>query len=145
MDEVDSIEETYQISAKVRPFDPDFDTPFLYSTWRNSAYYGIDKKDREEPKEAFRLLTQEIKKILKFAKVRVACADNNPTHIMGYVVFTGNHLDWIYIKEDYRRMGIATLICPKNIKTFTDKPTKLGRSILEKKMKENDHAATEKG
>ncbi len=141
MDEASSLDqEPYSVSITVRPFDEQQDQAFIYSTWRNSQFYGNKEAHTESPKVVFKEMTKEIKHILKKATVKVACLDYDPRIIVGYVVYTDAHLDWVYIKEDYRRVGIASMLIPKTIKSVTNKPTKIGKSILEKKLKENADA-----
>lgn len=122
----------------VRPFETDLDQAFIYATWRNSMYYGSREYKAREPKEAFKELTQEIRDILRHAKVRIACLEDAPTVIIGYCVFTDAHLDWVYVKEDFRQRGVGTLLVPKDIRTYTEMRTKIGNAILEKKQGEEN-------
>lgn len=129
------------VSIVVRDFYPDWDSACIYATWRNSAYYGVPR-GTECPKGFFSNLTQKIKEILKTAKVRIACLSDDPSIIIGYSVVSGTHLDWIYVKTEYRHMGIGKMLFPKDIETVTDHFTKIGRVIAEKKnlkTKEKSH------
>jgi len=120
------------IRVVVRDFYPDLDSACIYATWRNSAYYGVPR-GTEDPKLFFSDLTQKIKEILPHATVRIACLESDPATILGYSVTTGTHLDWIYVKVDYRSMGIGKMLMPKNIETVTNHLTKIGKVIIEKK------------
>lgn len=126
-----------------RSFIPDMDEAFVYATWRNSKYYGTPGlKKSGDSKEIFRQLTSDIRKILINARVNLACLQDDATFIVGYAVYTNTHLNWVYVRDDYRKNGIATLLVPKNIETFPTEPTKIGMSILQKKNKENEEDGT---
>jgi GNAT superfamily N-acetyltransferase len=136
-----------EVKVVLRDFYPDLDSACIYATWRNSAYYGVPR-GTEDAKEFFADLTQKIKDILPGAKVRVACLEDDPSTILGYSVATGTHLDWIYVKVEYRHMGIGNMLMPKDIETVTDRFTKIGRVIFEKKnlkTKEKQDAPKEAG
>lgn len=134
---VDEVDQLNDVSVVKRAFIPHLDQAFIYATWRNSRYYGCEDLKHKDTKKTFKDLTNQIKETLKTAQVHVACLEKAPDVIIGYVVFTGTHLDWVYVKDSFRKMGIASLLMPKTITSFTNQPTKIGRSILEKKNKEN--------
>lgn len=120
-----------------RPFNPQLDKNCIYALWRNSSFYSNNTK-RYGPATTHTIKikkqqTERIRKILQNAQVRVACLEDDPNIIIGYVVYTRDHLDWIYIKPDYRRQGIASMITPRDIETFTDETTKIGQKIIDKK------------
>jgi hypothetical protein len=84
--------------------------------------------------------TAKIKDILKDAEVRIACLEDAPEVIVGYSVFSGTHLYFIYVKDGFRLKGIGALLAPKKIDTVSKELTKVGRIIVNKKnLKENDH------
>lgn len=121
------------LTIKLRSFDRDADQAFIYSSWRNQAYYSAYEPPLDAPKAFFKELTDKIKDILDTAHIIVACLEISPQTIVGYSVSTGPHLNWVYVKEAYRKAGIGTLLVPKNIETFTNHLTKIGRVIAEKK------------
>lgn len=117
----------------VRKFDREADQACVFATWRNSAYYGCARKT-PEAKEFFKKWTIKIREILKSAHVRVACLEDDPQTIIGYAVATGTHLEWIYVKVEYRNKGIGAMLMPKNIETVTNHLTKIGAVIAQKKQ-----------
>ncbi len=134
-----------EVRIILRDFNPDTDTPMIFATWRNSAFYGVPRRTNDA-KAFFKHKTKEIKEILKTATVRMACHEEDPMTIVGYSVVTGNHLDWIYVKVDYRMKGIGSLLMPKNIETVTDYVTTIGDEILKKKniiLKEKEDGTRE--
>lgn len=96
----------------IRDIEQEKDLPFIYATWRNSWYYGLKDKPKDSPKLAFIKQTVKIREILKDASTRIACLQDDLSIIIGYVVFTGSNLDWIYVKKSYRNKGIGKLLMP---------------------------------
>lgn len=132
-----SIEE---IKIVLRPFIPDLDQACVYSTWRNSAFYGVPRRTAESKSLAektriafFKGMTRDIREILKSATVRIACFEDDPGMILGYSVAIGSHLNWIYVKVEYRLKGIGRMLMPKDILTVTNHLTKIGEVIVDKK------------
>jgi hypothetical protein len=115
----------------IRDFKPETDSPIIYSSWRNSLWYD-EKRDERLANEFYYKATQGIKKLLAQSntKVRIACAKDEPDFIAGYAVMTGNHLEFCYIKINYRKKGIATLLA-KNCTSFAHPSTKIGKKIAE--------------
>lgn len=124
------------VNIVLRTYHPESDEGFIYSTWRNSSYYGSGVHQGGADK-FFKKQTAKIKQILKDALIFIACLEDDPMTIIGYSVTTGTHLDWIYVKpgEDdcFRKKGIATMLMPKTIQTVTHQLTKIGREIVIKK------------
>lgn len=135
-------ESPVDVKIVIRDFDQQRDEACIYSTWRNSAYYTASKLPDGDPKAFFSRVSKIIKTILETAKVRIACLLDSPQTIIGYSVSTGDHLNWIYVKESYRNIGVATMLWPKEIKTVTCYMTKMGAKIADKKkieIKENEN------
>lgn len=135
-----------ELEVILRPYNKTTDEAYIYSSWQNQSYYSpVERREQLSDKEerirrsAF-LKTQSTKicDVLKSSIIRIACLKDSPIVIIGYSVSTQDHLDWIYVKDSYRNKGIGKMLLPKNIKTFTNDLTKLGKIILDKKnLKEN--------
>lgn len=132
------MDEVSCLNIIARAYSADTDQAFVYTTWRNGMYYGSKEMKKRDPKIAFKELTREIKDILKNATVRIACLEESPDVIVGYVVFTNKHLDWVYVKEEFRKQGVASLMVPKGILTVTPRITKIGQAIFKNKQGEED-------
>jgi GNAT superfamily N-acetyltransferase len=127
-----------EVRVVCRPFDAKTDSGFVYSSWRNSAFYGASPPLREDAATFFHKQTEWIAHTLWDAKVHIACLEDSPNTIVGYSVVTGDHLDWVYVKPDYREKGIATMLIPPKVTSYTSFTTKIGRAILKKRqVKEN--------
>lgn len=120
-------------SVIIRPFNKEEDQAMIYSTWRNSSYYSAVKRPEGIARKVFKQKSIDINTILNNATIRIACLEDSPLTIIGYSISSGDHLNWIYVKDDYRRKGIATLLLPKNIKTVTEELTQIGKYLTDKK------------
>lgn len=117
----------------LRDFDKERDQAFIYASWRNGWFYSNIKKPDLPDNEVFRDKTAQIKQILNKAAIKIACLDETPNVIIGYSIATGTHLDWIYVKVEYRNKGIGALLMPKNIETVTKDLTDIGKCLVKKK------------
>lgn len=129
----DSIGDASDVIVSGRPFNPANDEAFIYSTWRNGLFYGSLKKDEYNADEFFPAQTAKIKQILSNSIVRIACIKDAPDVILGYAVFTGDyHLEWIFVKLQFRGKRIATFLTPR-MNTVSEDLTKIGAAIVKKK------------
>lgn len=127
-------EHSDSVRVIIRPFDPNRDQAFIYSSWRNAAYYGLPKEKRPgDATEFFKRKSISIRDILANAKVRMACLAHDPNTVVGYAVSTGTHLDFVYVKVEYRNQGIAKILVPNIVQTYTNNLTKIGQAIVNKK------------
>lgn len=114
----------------IRKYNPDEDNKLIFSTWRNAVWYDTHTLD-EMDQAFYRWKTKEIKTILNLPdiEVRVACSQNNKDHIIGYSVMNKNKIEFVYIKVDYRKEGIATLLT-KDFSRVAKPTTKIGMAII---------------
>lgn len=120
-----------------RAFDPETDTALIYATWRNSLWFD-EKRDERGSGQFFTDATKMIRSILKrpTVSVRIACDKDSPIDgILGYSVIDGTNLEFVYVKVNFRKAGIATLLT-KGITSWSKPATKIGRKIEEKKKSE---------
>ena len=113
----------------IRDIEPT-DSSFLFSTWKNSLYYT--KPYRHIPRDIYNYSYDAvITKILNRpnVEVKVACLDANTDIILGYIAYEPKILHWIYVKEDWRRLGIAKRLFPAGIKASTH-ITELGSALM---------------
>jgi hypothetical protein len=109
----------------------------VYACWRNNLWGEKELGDERTPEstEFYTNLTKQIRETLKNAEVRIACLSHFPDVIIGYSVMTKKHLHWVFVKPEYRKTGVATLLT-KGFKTYDEPMTKIGKAILEKKNEE---------
>lgn len=130
-DEVGTMED---VMVAGRDYMPGVDDAFIYSTWRNGLYYGhLSKSDLPPAEEFFAAQTRKIKDFLNYASIRMACIKDAPDVILGYAVFTGDlHLEWIFVKQQFRGKGIGNFLTVK-MKSVSPELTKTGAAIVKKK------------
>ncbi len=111
----------------------DSDRNFILATWLKGLRYGNDWFEAIDSKIYFDFYHKVIETILARpdAQVRVACLREDPDVILGYSVYAGNRLDWVFCKKEWRSIGIAKSLVPKEI-TMVSHLTSLGKSILRK-------------
>ena len=78
-----------------------------------------EKRDPKEADEFYRSASEKIAKAIKRpgTEVRVACLADDPDMLLGWSVLHGTHLEFVYVKFDYRGKGIGKLLA-KNAATF---------------------------
>jgi ribosomal protein S18 acetylase RimI-like enzyme len=118
--------------AIIREANTGSDHAFLYSTWRNALWYA-EKRDPKEADSFYKTQSDEIAKILRSddARTKIACLGDDSDMLLGWAVFLGTHLKFVYVKIDYRGKGIGKLLT-KGFKTFDEPQTKIGKSLKEK-------------
>lgn len=128
------------------------DESFLYKTWLDGLKYGntqnkLDKDVNQENEHWFKYSFEELeyshfcakyRKIIKHiiskpnTKVRIACLIDDPDTIIGYIITEPQILHWVYVRNDWRNIGIARDLIPDNI-TYVTHLTKPGIAIKRKR------------
>ena len=135
----------------VRPYDKDIDFTFIISSWCNGAYYGSPTPVELPKKDFFRIISNEVFKNLKSSKVLVACLKDDYDALVGFCAISGSCLEWIYVKDLYRKQGIGSLLLKNQTIDDLNKSniTKLGLNLLETHpnfgKKENQDGSREDG
>jgi len=117
------------------------DEAFIMSTWLKGLLFGGDGIWRKIPSDIYysnqhkimeRILTSPV------TKVKVACLREDADVILGYAVYRQaaevTVLDWVFVKRDWRSIGIAKSLCPPKIDSVTFL-SRVGEAILAKKAK----------
>lgn len=95
------------------------DEAFVYSTWLRGLYYGNDWFRKIDKKSFFDKYRFVVKHLLSNSNVDVVCLVSDPDVVVGYSVYSGNTLHWVYIKRDWRGRGISKALIPKGIECVT--------------------------
>lgn len=113
----------------------DHDVPFIHSTWLKSLRYGNDWFKQIDQKAYFREYNKVIDRILAkpTTLIKIAHLADDPEIILGYAIFEPGVsretiLHWVYVKQAWRRIGIARLLIPDNVGTITHL-TKMGHML----------------
>lgn len=110
------------------------DYNFILATWLRGLYYG-DSWFKEIPKQLFMESYQKVIVALLNTpglQVKVSCLKEDPDVILGYAVYKGSTLHWVYVKSNWRRIGIMKSLVPNYTTTITHL-TKLGLSLLKRR------------
>jgi GNAT superfamily N-acetyltransferase len=111
------------------------DHPFIYSTWLRNVYYDITESLRPNQDAYFKSQSAMISKLLQDDRTRVRVAGDtvDDLWIAGYSVSLANELHFIYVRKDFRKQGLATLLLKDLPITHVRTLTKIGADISEKK------------
>lgn len=98
------------------------DLSLIYSTWTKSLYFALYKEQEVDPVHTYYPnATRAIQSILERSNVAVACLEDQPDVVLGYCVFEGFVLRWIYMKKVWRKQGIAKkLIAYSGAKAYSN-------------------------
>lgn len=97
------------------------DHAFIYASWLQGLYYG-NYYFREIDKDIFfKHYNKVIEYLLnkKNSIVVISCLREDPDVILGYAVCEPTILHWVFIKEPWRKLGLARDIIPKETQVVT--------------------------
>lgn len=106
------------------------DANFVFATWLKGYYYG-SKATKTISKTSFMMEYHKvIENILSkpSTQVAVAALKDDPDVIIGYSVFDGPVLHWVFVKDGWRKMGIAASLTDLPFTVCTHQ-TELGHKI----------------
>lgn len=91
----------------IRDYEPTFDGPFIFDSWRRS-YIGQSPFTQFIPRKEFdREHSKVISKLIERSTPRIAVKTEDPDVIVGYIVFEPNILHYVYVKEAFRGFGMC--------------------------------------
>lgn len=94
----------------IRDYIPSMDDPLIYSSWTKNNWYSPKEPIQIPKAEWFKLKIKSIKQVLETSSVRVACLSDDPNVIAGYAILDQGRVLWVWVKDRYRRQGIAKLL-----------------------------------
>lgn len=106
------------------------DVGFVTDAWRESYYVGgpsVQYADRDDYR---RKMTAMFSEMLRDAAVLVACDSEDEDTLIGFAAHTKGTLHYVYIKADFRKMGIARALCERVAPTSYDFRTLAGERRL---------------
>ena len=109
------------------------DQGFIFATWLRGLRYGNSWFELIESVVYFKVYHDFIESILlrPTTTIKVACLKDDPEVILGYAVYSGPTLHWVFVKKAWRSIGIAKSLVPTNT-TIVTHMTNVGLSILKK-------------
>jgi len=102
------------------------DEGLIYATWLRSAYYGTPYFKLIEKNTFFDNYKKIVQYKLSVSNVVVSCLEEDPDVVLGYAVYSGEVLHWVYVKRAWRGLGIAKELVPPTCKVSTSL-TKVGK------------------
>lgn len=93
------------------------DIPFIYSTWLQSYFEdsslggSIDRSSIYY--ENYKLVIDHIL-ASKTSNTLIACLNNDPDVILGYLVKESNTAHYCFVKESFRKLGVAKSLFSKD-------------------------------
>lgn len=121
----------------IRDFNKD-DSSFLFATWLQGLYYGNYYLREIDKDTFFKCYHAIIESILqqKDTFIAVSCLKEDEDVILGYAVCQPEILHWVFIKDAWRKLGLAKDLIPKDIK-FVTHLTEVGANIKPREWKFN--------
>lgn len=116
----------------IRPLHLMDDSAFIYSSWCNGLYFSSVLPMQITRKEFFQEQSKFIKGLLEKADIQIVCLSDDPDTILGYSVILGECLEWIFVKESFRRTGIAKFLLKNKEIKYVNQMTRLGKKLNEK-------------
>lgn len=110
------------------------DLHFIYSTWLKSLYFGNSWFRQIDKVIFFKKYARIIDDLIRCSTVEVACFTDQPDIIVGYIVYFGPTMHWVYVKKSWRMLGVANMLIPQKISTISHL-TKLGKVIRKEEWK----------
>lgn len=112
------------------------DRNFIFATWLRGLKYGNDYFNLIDKDIYFKRYHQVLEHILTSGvQINVACLKEDQSVILGYSVYKGDTLHWVFVKSAWRHIGIAKSLYPAETKKVTHL-TKTGVKLFETKLKE---------
>lgn len=92
----------------IRTYSHD-DHDFICSSYLNSTYYNsLDRSTRLVSKfEHDKAMDRKINQLVTDSSVLIATPQDDIDLIVGYLIFDDESLHYVYVKKDFRQMGIA--------------------------------------
>ena len=95
------------------------DAAFIFATWLRSLYFGSSFFRRIDKDTYFDKYKLVVSALLAMATIKIACLSEDQDVVVGYAVYEGPVLHWVYVKKNWRKQGVARLLVPDNINTFS--------------------------
>lgn len=119
----------------LRDFNSHTDSGILFGTWPKSVYYsGVNVDKYCEKRKWFEDFHLYMKNLIPESEISIACMQDTPEVILAYSIVSGRTLQFVYVKETFRKQAIASLLIKHNKQIREVNMgfvTKIGQSILE--------------
>jgi GNAT superfamily N-acetyltransferase len=110
----------------LRPAQP-ADAVYVMHSWLRS--YESSAVARDMGRSYYLSHERTIRRILERADVLVACLEDDPETIVGYAVTGPETVFYVYVKKDFRRLGIARALLAPYLELATIYTHKSARAL----------------
>lgn len=104
------------------------DRNFIFSTWKKGLKYG-NSVSSQDPKAFDRWSQDLISTTLKQATTTIAALKEDDDVILGYSVVRGDTIDWVFVKNLWRKIGIAKELLKHITPKYVSRVTKPGETL----------------
>lgn len=117
----------------IRDYQPN-DVNFIYVSWLKNLRYSNEWFGMIEQDVYFKNYHSVIERILKkpSISVKIACLKEDSDVILGYAVYEGNRLDYLYVKSAWRAIGLSKMLLGSNKIEVVTHITDVAKAILKK-------------
>lgn len=90
------------------------DFNFIFATWLRGLRYGNSWFEAIDTKVYFTIYHKIIEKVLlkPTTSIKIACLKDDIDVVLGYSIYEGTRLDWVFVKKAWRGIGIAKSLIP---------------------------------
>lgn len=121
------------INLKLRQVEA-ADINFIYSTMLKGLYYGSEYYANVAKATFFHHYGEIITALLNKSEVAVACLPDDDDIVLGYAIYEPEVcLHYVFVKEVFRKQGVATALTGKANTSSVSHITKIGNSIRKAK------------
>lgn len=120
-----------------RAFNEDTDTGIIRDTMPKAIYFDTHPRRGRPNKTWFESFDSYLMGLIKVADIVVATSEDDSDFILGYAIFHDSKLEFIYVKDVFRKQGICKMLFGQRPFTTINESnmTKLGKQILEQQFK----------
>lgn len=108
------------------------DFPFIFATWLKGLYHGNSYYRKINQDLFYKKYHKILEYVLNGSTVYIACMEDEPDVILGYSVFSGTTLHWVFVKKAWRKLGIGKNLLPQQIERVSH-ISKLGETLMKQK------------
>jgi hypothetical protein len=118
------------LPVTVRPAESLEDWEFIRKAWKATYLLGGTAVQGADRDHYFAEMTRMFAAIMPTAQARMGCDPKDDDNRLAFAVFSGDELRFVYVLQDFRRMGIVpALLDGLEIKRYTFSTIQGGRRL----------------
>ena len=112
-----------------RPYNPETDKAFVYSTWLRGLFYANDFYNQIERSAFFGNYPKVLDSIISKSAINIACDSEDNDVILAYVVLQNETLHYCYTKAAWRLKGLQKALLSVNPPKYCTHITPIGNDM----------------